>query len=375
MTRSTTPSSIWSAARGWLGCGLAALLAVACSPDEGSGPPDPPLPDAGAGGVAGDAGAGSTDGGAGGAVGGGGGGASGGASVGCPEGTVDVRANGTLCVPEDELYFADDYEGTSLDANEVVGWEGLTNHPLVESYELNNIGTPEYAFQELRLDPAGSGRTVLHAQVIDDDPNVSGMTRAQASLRFADTTALSVYHTSHRMRLSPDLADFSEYPDGIYWFVLFEIWNEHNDSWDGDVAGSARWDLSLRKEPGVGEPLVWALHGEHMQPDALMFDLFWPRQLNPSVPIPLGTWFTLDVRLVRGEGTAGRLTVTLTVDGEVTQPLFDVNDTTVYPGHPELRLYSWQAYKLYLADEMLDWMRARGQEVFVHYNDLAWYKN
>jgi hypothetical protein len=311
--------------------------------------------------------------GAGGAVGGEGG--DGGSAVGCPPGTVDVRANGTLCVQQDDLYFAGDYEGTSLEGEGIVGWEGLTEHPLVSGYYFNNVGGTEYAFQELRPDPSGTGRTVLYAQILDDDPNVGGTTRAQASLRFADTTDLAVYHTSHRMRLASDFGELTEYPDGIYWFVLFEVWADRNDSWDGDVAGSARWDLTIHKEPGVGKPLMWALHGEYMQPQALQFQRFIPQQLNSSVPIPLDTWFALDVRLVRGEGAAGRLTVSLTVDGEQTQTLFDVAGTTIYPGHPELILRSWQAYKLYFSDELLDWMRGRGKALYGHYNDFAWYKD
>jgi hypothetical protein len=306
---------------------------------------------AGAGGMSSGGGAGSTN--TGGAA---GGGAAGGAAGGA------------------EVYFADDYEGTSLSGGKLVGWEGLTEHPLVSGYYFNNSGGPQYAFQELRMDPAGSGRTVLYAQVLDDDPSVGGTTRAQATLNFKDSTALAVYHTSHRMYLSPDFAEFTQYPEGIYWFVLFEIWAAHNDSWDGDVAGSARWDLAVRKEPGVGQPLYWTLHGEAMQPQSEEYKLFWPRQANHVDPIPMGKWFTLEVYFKPGEGAQGRIIVTTTIDGEQPRVLFDVADTTSYPGHPELTVHAWQAYKLYFADPMLDWMRDRGKDLYAYYNDFAWYK-
>jgi hypothetical protein len=194
------------------------------------------------------------------------------------------------------------------------------------------------------------------------------------SLRFKDGVNLPVYHFSQRMYLNPDIGYFTEYSSSMTWFTLVEIWNQRVESWDGDSAGSARWGLSLQKASGTGNQLYWRLKSDLMQPAAVNDDRLWT-YTNKTIPIPLGQWFTLDIYMKRGEGNDGKMVVKLTIDGGQTQVLFDVANTTQYPGHPEIQLKSWQPFKLYLNDVYLDWMRANGKTISAYYNDFKWFEN
>jgi hypothetical protein len=251
------------------------------------------------------------------------------------------------------------------------GWPELQNHRYVHGIYLNNGGGISYAFQEIRKDPVNSATNVLYAQTIDDDPSRSGTTRAQMSISFQDGVDLPVYHTSHRMYLNPDIAYLTNNPSAVGWFTLFEMWNKRNDAWDGDRAGSCRWNLALYKATGIGQPLYWQVEAELMQPTTQTW--MW-KVSNKTVPIPFGKWFTLDMYMKRGEGTAGRFTIRITVDG-VTSTICDVANTTIYPGHPELPLKSIQPFKLYASDQTLDWMRTNNKTISAMYNDFKWYKN
>ncbi len=251
------------------------------------------------------------------------------------------------------------------------GWPDLLNHPYVAGIYLNNSGGSSFAFQEIRKDPVDSATKVMYAQVIDDDPNMSGTSRAQLSLEFNDDVDLPIYHTSHRMYLSTDLDFLSNYPSSIHWFTLFEIWNKRNDEWSGDRAGSCRWNLALYKETGVGQPLYWQVEAERMQPSSEEY--LW-KFSNNTVPVPLGKWFTMDVFMKRGEGNNGRFTIKITVDG-ATSTICDVANTTLYPGHPELPISTFQPFKLYTDDAVLDWMRANNKIIAASYNNFIWYKN
>jgi hypothetical protein len=211
----------------------------------------------------------------------------------------------------------------------------------------------------------------MKATILNDDPNEDGTTRAQTSLRFEETTDLEVYHTSHRMYLSPEIIKLEDYSDKIVWFTIVEIWNKHNPSWGGSSSGSARWNIALHKEKGVGTPLHWEIEGEFMQPKR---ELFWDHE-NKTIPVPLDQWFTLDIYKKRGEGDKGRFTVKITIDGGVEQTIVDVIDSTIYPGHPELPVYSWQFFKLYLEDVLLDYMKDNNKKVYAFYNDFTWHKN
>jgi hypothetical protein len=117
------------------------------------------------------------------------------------------------------------------------------------------------------------------------------------------------------------------------------------------------------------------LSSQYTQPSNIMWSSVWPTQTNTSVPILIGKWFTMDVYLKRGEGSNGRFKITITPDGGQPVVLFDVNNHTVYPGHPELTLKSWQPLKFYFGDAVLDWLRANNKVASVHYNDFKWFKN
>jgi hypothetical protein len=280
-------------------------------------------------------------------------------------------------VTNEPYYFLENMDNVTIikDASEnkliFNGWDGLKNHAYVRNLELNNIGGTTYAFQEMTTDPNDGVTKVMKATILDDDPNEDGTTRAQTSLRFEEATDLEVYHTSHRMYLSPEIAKLEDYSEKIVWFTIVEIWNKHNPLWDGSSSGSARWNIALHKEKGTGTPLHWEIEGEYMQPKR---ELFWDHE-NKTIPVPLGQWFTLDVYMKRGEGENGRFTVKIKLDGGTEQTIVDVLDSTIYPGHPELPIYSWQFFKLYLDDVYLDYMHANGKKVYAFYNDFTWHKN
>lgn len=288
------------------------------------------------------------------------------------------KATTTTSPSTDEFYFQGNMDAvtisTSSDKLIFNGWDGLKKHAYVENFEINNVGGIAYAYQKIQADPLNANRKALFATVLDDDPNKSGTTRAQMSLRFKDEVNLQVYHTSQRIYLSPDIGYLEKYSSSVTWFTLVEIWNKRVAEWDGSESGSARWGLAINKDSGDGKTFYWRLKSDYMQPEARHDERMWT-YLNKTVPIPLGKWFTLDVYMKRGEGSNGRMIVKIIPDGGQAQVLFDVANSTIYPGHPEIPVKSWQSFKLYTNDVYLDWMRTNGKTVSAYYNDFTWYKN
>ena len=282
-------------------------------------------------------------------------------------------------------YFAADMSGIILtkrfasDGYDFSGtWDALKAVPTIASAYFNDIGTvPTYALQEVRPDPTGNGRKALWSQIIADDPNTSGTTRAQMSMRFTSGTNLGIYHTSHRMYIHPDFDFLKSYTlKKIDWSIIFEIWNEDGISKgifpDGDVAGSCRWSLSI-ENAGTNKPWFWKIRADYMQPASLQNKGFWI-YTNTTAPIPLGKWFTLDLYMKRGDGTSGNMIIKITPDGGTTTTLFNIANSTVYPGKPQLNLYSWQPFKFYFNPVYLDYMRTNKKTLGVYYNDFTWYK-
>ena len=291
--------------------------------------------------------------------------------------------------PVAEVYFEDNMNNVTIEANSnnsnllFKGWDALKTHPYVKEFYIDNItsdnaNSNQYAYQEIVADPVNPVVKVMNAVVVDDDPNRGGTTRAQVTLGFKDGVDLSVYHTSHRMYINPDVKFIETFSSSITWFVLSEIWTKDGIASgifsDGDVAGSARWGFTLKKEAGSGQPLFWRIRAEYMQPENIAYNGIWTYE-NRVTPIPFGKWFTLDIYLKRGDSSNGKYKVTMTIDGEQPIVLFDVTGSTIYPGHPELQLSAWQNFKFYLDDVYLDYMRTNNKKLSVSYNDFKWYKN
>ncbi|MFM7195266.1 MAG: hypothetical protein ACKOYP_10880, partial [Bacteroidota bacterium] len=141
----------------------------------------------------------------------------------------------TTAVVVSDKYFEADMSGITItkrfasDGYDIGGtWDALKALPEVSSVYFNDIGlVPTYALQQIRPDPTGTGRNTVWSQIISDDPNTSGTTRAQMSMRFAPGLNLGVYHTSHRMYIHPDFDFLKTYTlKKIDWSIIFEIWNE-----------------------------------------------------------------------------------------------------------------------------------------------------
>ncbi len=111
-----------------------------------------------------------------------------------------------------------------------------------------------------------------------------------------------------------------------------------------------------------------------MQPDNLKYSKIWSGD-NMVAPIPFNSWFTMDMYMLSGEGTNGRMRIKITPDGGSPITLFDINNTTIYPSHPELNVKSWQPFKLYTSDIIMDFMSAAGKNMVIHYNDFKWFQS
>lgn len=288
-----------------------------------------------------------------------------------------------------EVYFQGNMDNVTITSNSnnsnlyFNGWDALKTHPYIREFYLDNItssntNSNQFAYQKIVADPVNPNIKVMNAVVVDDDPNEGGTTRAQVTMGFKDGVDLPVYHTSHRMYMGPDVKFIETYSSSITWFVLSEIWAEDGIASgifpNGDVAGSARWGFTLKKEAGSGQPLFWRIRAEYMQPEVLAYNNIWTYE-NRTVPIPYGKWFTLDIYMKRGDSSNGKYKITMTIDSEQPIVLFDVTGSTIYPGHPELQLSAWQNFKLYLDDAYLDYMRSNNKRLDVYYNDFKWYKN
>ena len=224
---------------------------------------------------------------------------------------------------------------------------------------------------EKTIDPAGSGDAVYRLRTINSDDGE----RAQFDIEYYPNTEMHIYHSRHRVYFNPDLAYMSQYPGTInsgQWFTIMEFWNESSPALSGREGGSCRWSFGIRKAAGAGQPLKFQITADYIQPTELTFHPLWTSGLTVvndklNVADYLGQWITFDVWIKRGQGSDGRMIVSVAKEGQPFVEVINKNDHTIYPGHPELSIRRWQLWKLYGGDKLVDFMTTNHKRI------EAWY--
>ena len=67
--------------------------------------------------------------------------------------------------------------------------------------------------------------------------------------------------------------------------------------------------------------------------------------------------------------------MTMTPDGGSKVVIFDIFNSTIYPGHPEFSIRAWQPFKLYTSPTIMSWMTSQGKKFSAYYNDFKWFKD
>jgi hypothetical protein len=271
--------------------------------------------------------------------------------------------------PEPETYFRGNFEPpVTVTEKKIWGWDELDK--LVSQGFAHN-GSKAHVFEDIR---DYNGKKILYAEVINDDPNISGTTRFQWSIFLKER--MNYVHFGYKLFLSPALAHLSQHPDPMTWFTIIEVWNEKDPTLgegSSPYNGSCRWNININKDKGVGSPLYFTLDGEKMQPLAEAHQDIFPKQKsNVVVNNYLGEWLDLDFYIKKGQ-TDGNIIFKLG-----GTEIFNFTGLVGYPNRPQLDIaFGGQAvnvFKLYTSDKILDWMRGAGKKVFGMYDEFKWYK-
>ncbi len=265
-------------------------------------------------------------------------------------------------VSTDEVLFHGKFDGASLSNDTIVPWvTGMENLAICRDLYLNSSAkAPATIVDDL-------GRKVMKAALVTTP--LSG-DRVQLGVVFEENMSLSVYHCSQQIYLHPDLAYLSQFSGimgGSNWLVLFETWMSRVAEWAGDPP--SRVNLGIKKNSGAGQPLKWELRNQYIQPSSIAYTNILPVQ-ESGEPIPFGRWFTLDVKIVTGEGTSGRTTIK--IDDKV---IFDIVGTTTYPGRPEIKRGTINPIKFYANDTIVNFIKTAGKKFEALYGDFKFFKS
>lgn len=221
---------------------------------------------------------------------------------------------------------------------------------------------------ELRQDPENKDNRVLYFENIQSV--VSGKTsRVQSELLFQEyNNVFSQGYVRYRMRFSENIDHLRQYSGEIGWFTIMEWWENVDSRLSGDPAGKSRVALHINKKAGKGQKLFWRIYSEKRQPYNERGDKLF-NEINNSVEVPVGEWFTLETFFRQGDKNKGLVQVAITTESGDRKVLFNIKGATQHPSAPQ-PMRSWQFFKLYTSRELLKFMKDAGKPAAVYYDDI-----
>lgn len=217
-------------------------------------------------------------------------------------------------------------------------------------------------------DPVKSGNHVLMYALKDawkaSENQVKS--RIQADI-YGIKPGLKEFYQSVRLFVDKDFELLENYPDEIRWLTISEFWN--NEWWiEGEQYGF-RIGLGIGKLTAEKSELKFLLNAE----DTGQVEVW---RAHTDVKVPIGQWFTLEYYFKEGDKESGRFWLAVTPDGKKKTVVFDVHNYTHNTSNPAPDgLTGYNPMKLYTSQELVSFMKDRGKELRIYWDDFKLWKN
>jgi hypothetical protein len=269
-----------------------------------------------------------------------------------------------------------DISGKDLSVASPNDWDNdLDNHPDVGNFNLQYQGGDDsQRFARIIEEPGNTGNHVLHFWL--NEPNVDGKKgRIQANI-YGNSRGWKEFYQSTRIFLHDDFQTVRTYPEKIHWLTIAEYWN--NITWSQSVPDRFRITLGIGK-PDTGEgDLYFILDGQDCElyaDGSQKYTTLWS-EINTNVKIPIGKWFTAEYYYKEGDDKKGRYFMSIQVEDEEKQVIFDVTRATHNSGdnNPD-GVTDFNPLKIYTSKQLIDFMRSKGKTLQIYWDDFILWKN
>ncbi|MBI4975952.1 MAG: hypothetical protein HZC28_00625 [Spirochaetes bacterium] len=230
-------------------------------------------------------------------------------------------------------------------------------------------GKPSQRFAQIIPEPGNPSNKVLHFWLNDAwqaDGNAT-KARIQANI-YSIREGLKEFYQSVRVFLTDDFNELKTYPRKITWCTISEFWN--NEWWVKDEPYGFRISLGIGKPVNGPGELHFILEAQDpgMKP-------VWNAD-DHDIPVPIGTWFTMDYYFKEGNGDTGRFWMAITPDGGHRQVVFDKTGYTHCTKDPNPDgLTGYNPMKLYTSKELIAYVRSQGKTLQIYWDDFKLWKN
>ncbi|MFT4602946.1 MAG: hypothetical protein ACI857_003133, partial [Arenicella sp.] len=191
-----------------------------------------------------------------------------------------------------------DFEGIDLSLSEKSDWTEFKSHDKIGYVEIGyEDGNDDQRMASIVDDPDSAGNSVLKYHLIEPHIKEGSNKKGRIQLSVHDNNCIKEIYQKVNLKMHPDLAYFKEREDRLYWFTLFEFWN--NGAWTKEKY-PFRISINLYKEEGVGSELNFRVKADYQKCQTCEWKEVWGETAT-SFPLVYGEWMEIEVYLKEGD--------------------------------------------------------------------------
>jgi hypothetical protein len=198
-----------------------------------------------------------------------------GLECGSPTEELLFQTSFTNTIITDGEYKNANFSGTDPAFSEKSDWDSFKAH--------DNIGYVEIGYEDgennQRLasvvdDPDSTGNSVLKFQLMEASIKEGSDYKGRVQLSVHDNKCIKELYQTVKLKFHPDMAYFQERADRLYWFTLFEFWN--NGAWTKEKY-PFRVSVNLYKDEGVGSDINFRVKADYKTCKTCKWNEVWEK--------------------------------------------------------------------------------------------------
>ncbi|MCR9171810.1 MAG: hypothetical protein NXI10_04920 [bacterium] len=270
-------------------------------------------------------------------------------------------------------YFNVYFSGTDPQLSEKNNWSAFIDHSNVGFVEIGyEDGNDTQRKASIVADPDSTANSVLKFQLMEPHIKEGKNYKGRVQLSVHDNQCIKEIYQTVRLKLHPDMVEFQQRSDRLFWFTLAEFWN--NGAWTKE-RNPFRVSLNLFKEEGTGNPVNFRVKSDYRKCRTCEWKEVWGETAT-HFPLVYGEWMEIEMYIKEGDADNGRFYMAVTPENGSKITLFDINNTTQHPKEkcPD-GFTHFEPLKVYTSDDDINHMKNAGKELSLFWDDWQLYIN
>ena len=266
-----------------------------------------------------------------------------------------------------------DFSGTDPNYTEKSDWSTFIAHSKIGFVEIGyEDGDDNQRKASIVDDPDSVGNDVLKFQIYESHIKEGSNHKGRVQLSVHDNQCIKEIYQTVKLKLHPDLGYYAERSERLYWFTLFELWN--NGAWTKEK-NPFRVSVNLYKDEGIGKPLTFRVKSDFQKCRTCNWKEVWGETAS-SFPLVYGEWMEIELYIKEGDADSGRFYMAVTLENGVKTVLFDIQNTTQHPKEKCADGFThFEAMKIYTSEEDINYMKDGNKELSIFWDDWKLYVN